>query len=172
MPDYISDREREEREHFVGIASDGSKWAVFEVRDGVLVTVKRTTLDPDKAEAFLAWPDGALALKGALFADALTIRAELGGESVAYHLVQAEMAKLWDRLQHGPAEALKRQLWAELLKLVYGREVQSDDLWFQHGYLVVVAKCIALAMMGPADHEPCSPLPAARGRVRLPQDPL
>jgi hypothetical protein len=28
MPDYLADREREERQHFVGIASDGRKWAV------------------------------------------------------------------------------------------------------------------------------------------------
>jgi hypothetical protein len=30
MPDYLADREREEGEQFVGIASDGSKWVVFE----------------------------------------------------------------------------------------------------------------------------------------------
>lgn len=154
MPDYLSDREREEGEHFVGIASDGVKWAVFEVREGALVVVKRTTLDADKPEAFLAWLDGALALKASLFPDALTIRAELGGESVAYHLVQAEMVRLWGRLQGDPAERLKRQLWAELLKLVYGREVQSDALWFQHSYLVVVAKCIALAVMDLREDDP------------------
>lgn len=154
MPDYLSDREREEGEHFVGIASDGLKWAVFEVREGALIVVKRTTLDADKPEAFLAWLDGALALKASLFPDALTIRAELGGDSVAYHLVQVEMARLWSRLCDDPAEALKRQLWADLLKLVYGREVQSDALWFQHSYLVVVAKCIALAVMDLREDDP------------------
>ena len=30
MPDYLADREREEGERFVGIASDGLKWVVFE----------------------------------------------------------------------------------------------------------------------------------------------
>lgn len=154
MPDYLADREREEGEHFVGVASDGLKWAVVEVRDGSLITVKRTVLDPDKPEVFLAWLDGVVALKGSLFPDALTIRAELGGDSVAYHLVHAEMAKLWDQLKHDPAEALKRQLWADLLKLVYGREVQSDGLWFQHTYLVVVAKCIALAVMDLREDDP------------------
>ena len=154
MPDYLSDREREEREHFVGIASDGLKWAVFEVREGVLITVKKTSLDPDKPEIFLAWLDGAVALKGSLFPDALNIRAELGGDSVAYHLVQAEMASLWNRLGQVPAEALKRQLWADLLKLVYGRELQSDGLWFQHTYLVVVAKCIAVAVMDLNEDDP------------------
>jgi hypothetical protein len=154
MPDYLADREREENEHFVGIASDGLKWAVFELRDGSLVTVKKTTLDADKPEAFLAWLDGALALKSSLFPDALTIRAELGGDSVAYHLVKAEMARIWGRLNSDPAQALKRQLWADLLKLVYGKDVESEPLWFQHTYLVIVAKCIAVAVMDLREDDP------------------
>src|SRR5713226_2306908 len=40
MPDYLADREREEREHFVGIASDGLKWVVFALSGGVLAKVK------------------------------------------------------------------------------------------------------------------------------------
>jgi hypothetical protein len=71
MPDYLADREREENEHFVGIASDGLKWAVFELEAGELVTVKRTTLDPDRSGEFLAWLDGALALKSSLPPDAM-----------------------------------------------------------------------------------------------------
>lgn len=124
MPDYLADREREYGEPFVGIASDGFKWIVFELADGALVRVKDTVLDPDKGEQFLAWLDGVLALKSSLFPDALTIRAELGGDSIAYRQVQRDLTALWDKVETHPAEALKRQLWADLLKLVYGREVQ------------------------------------------------
>ena len=154
MPDYLADREREEGERFTGIASDGLKWVVFELADGALQVVKRTTLDSDQPDAFLAWLDGAVALKSSLPPDPLTIRAELGEDSVAYHLVQTQLRAIWSTLQHRPAEALKRQLWAELLKQVYGREVESDQLWFQHSYLVVVAKCIALAVMGLKEDDP------------------
>ncbi len=154
MPDYLADREREEGEHFVGVASDGLNWAVFEVAEAKLVTVKETALDPEKPGAFLAWLDGALALKSSLPAEALTIRAELGHDSVAYHLVDSRLRALWERLRAHPDVALKRQLWAELLKLVYGREIESDALWFQHTFLVVVAKCIALAVMGIAEDDP------------------
>lgn len=154
MPDYLADRERDEGEHFVGIASDGLKWAVFELRECRLVTVKTTTLDPDKPEPFLAWLDGAVALKASLPPDPLTIRAELGSESVAYHLVREALSELWGKLRARPAEALKQQLWSDLLKLVYGREVESDALWFQHSYLVVVAKCIALAVMDLREDDP------------------
>src|SRR5207249_6899968 len=49
MPDYLADREREERQHFVGIASDGRKWAVFELASGKLVKVKVIILNPQEA---------------------------------------------------------------------------------------------------------------------------
>ena len=154
MPDYLADREREDAERYVGIASDGLKWLVLELRDGALVEVKGTTLDPDRAEAFLAWLDGALALKASLPPDALTVRAELGSESMAFHVAHAELGALWTRLGTDPAQLLKRQLWADLLKLVHGRDVDSDALWLQHSYLVIVAKCIALAVMDLDEDDP------------------
>src|SRR6266852_5472565 len=105
MPDYLADREREELEHFVGIASDGLNWAVFELEAGKLVTVKRTTLDPEKQGEFLAWLDGALALKSSLPPDPLTIRAELGKGSVAFHRDDTQLRALWQRLKIKPAVA-------------------------------------------------------------------
>lgn len=154
MPDYLADREREEKQRFTGIASDGLKWAVFELSNGALATIKRTVLDPAKPGEFLAWLDGALALKSSLPPDPLTIRAELGQDSVAYYRVNTQLQSLWETLKHNPDTFLKRQLWAELLKNVYGREVESDALWFQHTYLVVVAKCIAVAVMQMHEDDP------------------
>ena len=154
MPDYLADREREEHQHFVGIASDGRKWAVFELAGGKLNKVKETVLNPEEADPFLAWLDGALALKSSLPPDALTIRSELGKGSVAYHLVDARLRVLWENSRGGRAVSLKRQLWAELLRLVYGREVESDALWFQHTFLVIVAKCIAVAVMQIREDDP------------------
>jgi hypothetical protein len=155
MPDYLADRQREEGEPFVGIGSDGQKWAVFELAaGGKLEVVKRTLLDPENPEVFLAWLDGAVALKSSLPPDPLTIRSELGGDSVAYRRVDAQLRLLWEKLKDDPVMALKRQLWADLLKLVYGREVESDRLWFQHTFLVIVAKCIAVAVMRLVEDEP------------------
>ncbi|MGE0062842.1 MAG: N-6 DNA methylase [Xanthobacteraceae bacterium] len=154
MPDYLADREREEGERFVGIASDGLKWVVFERNGNQLEKLKDTTLDPDKPDAFLAWLDGAVALKSALPPDPTTIRIELGQDSVAFRRANESLRSLWDRLKDDPAIALKRQLWAQLLKLVYGREVEADSLFFQHTFLVIVAKAIALAVLGLRDDDP------------------
>lgn len=154
MPDYLADREREEGERFVGIASDGSKWVVFELADGKLVKIKETLLDPEKGEEFLAWLDGALALKNSLSPDPLTVRIELGSDSVAFRRAMQKLESLWIKLRGDPAVALKRQLWSQLLKLVYGREIESDALFFQHTFLVITAKAIALAVLGLHDDEP------------------
>lgn len=154
MPDYLADREREEGEKFVGIASDGRLWAACELDGGSLVVIKKTTLDPDKPEFFLAWLDGVVALKASLPPDPLTIRIELGQDSVAYRRSGAALAALWAKLGTDAAVALKRQLWAQLLMLVYGREVESDALWFQHTFLVIVAKCIALAVLDMREDDP------------------
>ena len=148
MPDYLANREAEEEERFVGIASDGLRWAVFELDGGKLVKVKDTVLDPDNPGDFLAWLDGAVALKKQLSPDPLTVRIELGQDSMAFRRANASLAALWAKVKDEPAVALKRQLWAQLLKLVYGREVENDALFFQHTFLVIVSKAIALAVLG------------------------
>ncbi|GIX20292.1 MAG: BseRI endonuclease [Erythrobacter sp.] len=154
MPDYLADCEREHGEPFVGIASDGYRWIVYELAGGALSTIKETTLDPDKGEQFLAWLDGILALKASLHPDALTIRNELGPDSIAFKRVDRELRALWDEVSEIPAEALKRQLWADMLKLVYGREIDDPSLWFRHSYLVIVTKCIALAVLDLREEDP------------------
>jgi predicted RNA methylase len=154
MPDYLADREREEGDRFVGIASDGLKWVVFERNGDRLEKLKETTLDPTKADSFLAWLDGAVALKSALHPDPVTVRIELGHDSVAFRRAHDGLKIIWEKVKADPAVSLKRQLWAQLLKLVYGREVESDALFFQHTFLVVVAKAIALAVLGLRDDSP------------------
>lgn len=154
MPDYLADREREERQKFIGVASDGYKWAAFELTGGELVLIKETMLDSERPDIFLAWLDGVIALKSSLAPDPLTIRIELGQESIAFRRARAELADLWKAIAGDPAVALKRQLWSELLKLVYGREVENEALFFQHSFLVIVAKSIALAVLGLREDDP------------------
>ena len=154
MPDYLKDREREEKQRFTGIATDGQAWAVFERVGDAIVKIKDTILDPAKGEQFLAWLDGVLALKSSLPPDALTIKSELGQDSVAYHRASQGLIAIWQKLENNAAVQLKRQLWASLLKLVYGKEIENDALWFQHSYLVIVAKSIALAVLGVTEDDP------------------
>ena len=82
------------------------------------------------------------------------MRVELGQDSVAFRRANDGLRAIWETVKGDPAVALKRQLWAQLLKLVYGREIESDALFFQHTFLVVVAKAIALAVLGLRDDNP------------------
>ena len=93
-------------------------------------------------------------MKSALPPDPFTVRIELGQDLVAFRRANEDLRTIWARVKDDPAVALKRQLWAQLLKLVYGREVESDALFFQHTFLVVVAKAIALAVLGLRDDNP------------------
>jgi len=161
MPDYLADRERETGERFVGIATDGLKWVVFERQNSQLAKIKETTLDPAKAELFLAWLDGAIALRASLPPDPITVKLELGKESVAYRRAHEKLSGIWLRIKDEPATALKRQLWQQLLSLVYGRSIEADTLWFQHTFLVIVAKAIALAVLGLRDDDPARLLSGA-----------
>ena len=77
MPDYLADREREEGELFVGIASDGLKWVVFERSGDQLVKLKDTTLDPDKSDLFLRGSTEPSRSR-ARYPDPLTVRLQLG----------------------------------------------------------------------------------------------
>ena len=154
MPDYLANREAETGEPFVGVASDGRLWRVLALDQGTLVKIKETTLNPDKPDEFIAWLDGALALKISLAPDPSTVRIELGADSVAYRTAETALRGLWDRLKVRREIVLKRQLWAQLLRIVYGRDVESDALWLQHTYVVVVAKCIAFAVLGLIEDDP------------------
>ncbi|MGH6844469.1 MAG: N-6 DNA methylase [Methylocella sp.] len=154
MPDYLAACEKNEGEKFVGIASDGHQWTACELDAGKLIKIKETLLDPDEPELFLAWLDGVVALRASLPPEPLTIRAELGQNSLAFRRSSAALASLWSKLASSPQVVLKRQLWAQLLELVYGREIESDALWFQHTFLVVAAKCIALAVLGLREDDP------------------
>jgi hypothetical protein len=84
----------------------------------------------------------------------MTFRSELGQDSIAYSRARDLLAALWEKVKDDLAVSLKRQLWAQLLKLVYGREVESDQLFFQHTFLVIVSKAIALAVLGLNEDEP------------------
>ena len=111
MPEYLANRERETGEKFVGLASDGFKWIVYDLDDaGELRELKTAQLDPEKPGAFLSFLDGALALKASLPPDPQTVRDELGQDSVAYRTADQNLRKLWARLKAQPAVILKQQL--------------------------------------------------------------
>ncbi len=89
--------------------------------------------------------------------DPATVRIELGADSPAYRVAEIGAAELVGAPEdRSRRPRLKRRLWAQLLKFVYGRDVESDALWLQHTYLVIVAKCIAFAVLGLNEDDPAT----------------
>ena len=153
---YLTEYEGRTGQRFVGVATDGLEWRAYEMRDGALTFLREVKADGRRAQALLAWLDGAVATRQDIVPDALTVPQELGQESIAFRRASADLAAAWAQVATHPTASLQRQLWSQLLTLVYGQEVESDELWFQHTYLVIVAKTIAAQVLGLEADDPAA----------------
>ena len=144
---YLPEREAATGERFVGVVTDGLDWEAYELRDGAPFLLRRYKTDPRAPDALLAWLDGAVATRAEITPDALNIIAELGNESIAFLRAKQGLREAWAAIERHPTASLQRQLWSQLLTLVHGKEIEDDELWLQHTFLVIVAKSIAARVM-------------------------
>lgn len=151
---YLHDRETATGLHFVGVATDGAGYLAYELRRGELKQFKstfnlETTLRSNKGNSLEAgralaqWLGQFLTAQPELHPEPDQIRAELGRQSALFESASSLLETMWEEVADYPEVKLKRQLWAERLKLVYGDSVDADTLFFQHTYLTIVAKTMA-----------------------------
>ncbi len=148
LPEYLAQRETETGEHFVGIATDGAMFVPYELRASKLRQLPPFTTSLDNPRDLLAWLSSVVAVSAELEPTPETVRRELGRGSLAWHMVREELAALWKECGARPDVRLKRELWARLMERVYGSSVDDDDLFFQHTYLVTIAKTMAIHVLG------------------------
>ncbi len=153
---YLPEREAATGELFVGVVTDGLEWEAYEMRAGAPFLLRAYKTDPRNPDALLAWLDGAVAAKAQIEPDALNVIAELGHESIAFLRAKAGLLRAWAAVAEHPTASLQRQLWSQLLTLVHGRDVDDDELWLQHTFLVIVAKSIAARVMEVEDDDPAA----------------
>lgn len=151
---YLPEREAATGQRYVGLATDGARFAAYEMRAGALVPLGGCDARPTEARELTAWLEGVIALRDWLPADAVGITNELGRRSVAFARTHALLRTAWAAVAADPEAALKRQLWERHLGFVYGKAVGGDDLWLQHTYLVILAKAIAAGAMRIHGHSP------------------
>lgn len=154
MPDYLADRERASGQQYIGIATDGADFMPYELRDGKLVPLPPYRTDPENPRGLLAWLDGVLLLSISILPEAEAVRRDLGRGSLTFAIARSTLKELWDEVKENADVRLKRELWAALLSMVYGSRVESDDLFFQHTYLTIVAKTMATQVLGRGLPEP------------------
>jgi hypothetical protein len=66
----------------------------------------------------LAWLSPFVTLRPELSPDPENVRQELGRESVVFEIAQSRLESLWADAREIPDVVLKRQLWAERLRIV------------------------------------------------------
>lgn len=130
-------------------------YRAYELREGELTLINTFRARPEAPRELLVWLESIVSVSPDLPTDALTITQELGRDSTAYARASGILAKAWRELADDPEASLKRQLWTDLLGIVYGKKPDADALWFQHSYLTVVAKAFGFSILGinPTDPE-------------------
>jgi len=162
LPDYLAQREKETGSHFVGIATDGATFIPYELRSGKLERFESFQTPADKPRELLAWLSSVVAVSVDLEPDPEIVRRELGRNSLAWGLARQELTSIWTEVEQHPDVRLKRDLWAQLIRRVYGAAVSEDSLFFQHTYLTIIAKTMAAKVLGVPVNDPADLLSGKR----------
>ncbi|MFC1977384.1 N-6 DNA methylase [Chloroflexota bacterium] len=154
LPGYLAQRETETGSHFIGIATDGATFIPYELRRGELCSFDTFTTLTDKPRELLAWLGSVVAVSAELEPSTEVVKRELGRSSLAWNISHQELAAIWDEVGEIPSVRLKRDLWAQLIRRVYGADITESSLFFQHTYLTIIAKTMAAKVLGVAVNDP------------------
>lgn len=148
---YLRERRAESERDFIGIATDGTAFVTYELRDDELRRLGDAFIpSAERSWELLNWLDTALSVRGDLAPTPVAVARELGRSGLAYQRARTALLELWSQVGEQPDVRLKRELWADLLQRVYGSRINDDDLFIQHTYLTIVAKTMAVQVMGMA----------------------
>jgi hypothetical protein len=169
---YLKDREKATGRRFIGIATDGAEFSLYELRREKLVRLRNefsvsTELrrhrnnSAETGHALAGWLSPLLNQRPELRPEPAFVRNELGRESIVYEIARGRLESMWEEVRADSEVVVKRELWAERLSLVYGTHVENDELFIQHTYLTLVAKTMATLMLG-VETPPASDLLAGK----------
>ncbi len=113
---YVAARVEQTGQRYVGVLTDGALWRAYQLRDGKLVAATEHMVNPTKPDELLFWVEGVLATRQGVPPTPGEIVARLGASSASYALDRATLAGLYAEHARLPTVALKRELWASLLR--------------------------------------------------------
>ncbi len=151
---YLREREDATGKRYIGMATDGQKFLSYERIDDSLRhldTFEPALGDPRQT---LLWLSGTVAVSEEIDPTPDSVTAHLGRGSHAWFRARNRLERMWEEACGRADIRLKRDLWARRLEFVYGTDVGQDDLFFQHTYLVVVAKAVAAQVVGLGQPDP------------------
>jgi SAM-dependent methyltransferase len=148
----LGKHDQDQGRRWVGLATDGAEWWVFQRIAGKLGDVAaRLLIDPAKpdVEQTVAWLESLLASGHDIAPTPDEIVRRLGSESPSYLVDFAELADLYAQHRNVPEIRVKRALWAKLLTTAVGIQFNDEDrLFIDHTLLVLVAEVVGHAVVG------------------------
>ena len=107
---YLTDRERQTGEKYVGIATDGADFIAFFLQRDRVIEVGSHRTEPRTPRELLAWLQCTVAVGDGLQPDPETIAREFGRESLAARRALDGLTALWNDAGQSPDARLKREL--------------------------------------------------------------
>lgn len=150
---YISilwTQQGDNRVSYIVIATDGIHFTSYRPRtdveegelkpdDVALDQIDRLDLLKTKPGSAFIWLDRYMIAEGLQPATAQTFSAEFGLNKPAFKDAEASLKQAWTE----DGEAVLYEQWANFLRIVYGSNVESEDLFIRHTYLATLAKLLA-----------------------------
>lgn len=160
---YVETQSKRLNARYVGILTDGTSWFLYRLVNGALVKTAGLVLSElaPNVERLLVWLESILATQDHISPVPDEIDRRLGAGSPAHALDHGSLLALYRDAGKVPEVALKRDLWAKLLRTAFGTAFNDDEhLFIDHTLLVLTAEVIAHAVVG-FDISPTGSLTAA-----------
>jgi methylase of polypeptide subunit release factors len=138
--------EREPERKHIGIATDVIDFAAYTpvIRDGRVVSLNKVgTINLAEAPAsdVVLWLDSFVFSKPKIRPSAMDLRWRFGPGSPTYCVAIDELTTLWNEVSDEKDAALKLDLWAKNMEIVYGSKPEPSA-FIDHTYLVTLVKLI------------------------------
>ncbi len=149
---YVETRSDQLEQRYVGVLSDGADWYLASLEsDGALHVVSEHHVEPvgPNVPALIGWLEAVLATQAGVKPTPVEIEQRLGARSPGFGLDLASLRTVYEAHADDPQVQLARELWGRLLTAALGTSFEeTDELFIEHTYLVIVAELIAHAVVG------------------------
>ena len=107
---YLTERESQTGEKYVGIATDGAEYIAYFLKGENIVEVGAHRANPSASWELSAWLRSVVVLGDGLSPDPHTITREFGRESLAARRALDDLDEFWSSIGQTPEALLKREL--------------------------------------------------------------
>jgi hypothetical protein len=124
------------------VLTDGAIWRLYRHTTVGAAFVDEMKLVPSRLDerAFRWWLGAVLSTERQVSPTARAIEERLGSSAPSFLLVRSALLDCWETAAALPTVALKRELWAKLLRSALGSQFEdTDELFVEHTYLVLLA---------------------------------